>query len=227
MHKTIRNFFVLEGLDGAGTTTQLNLLRENLSGESIPFFITEEPTQNPVGKLIRRFLSGELPASQSTLARLFAADRDDHLYNPGYGIISHIEKGEAVISDRYLFSSVAYQSVGFDRNQVIEINSSFPLPALLFYIDTPLESCLSRIESRGMSREIYEKKNYLEKVKENYEHFFSQLTGTDGKEDKNLIPGQPASADGKNFRLIRIDGTLRIEEIHKIIITEIKNALHT
>ncbi len=207
MTEILDNYWVLEGLDGAGTTTQLRLIEKDLLSMGINSFITHEPTDNPSGKLIRRFLSGELPAAQSTIAYAFATDRDDHLYNPEYGIVKHINNGEVVISDRYFFSSIAYQSIGFDPETVLMLNSRFPYPKYLIYIDTPVEACIARIESRGNEKEIYEKKSYQLQVRENYEKCFSNL---------------PAGC-----KLIRIDGTLSIEEIHSIILKEIKNALHS
>ena len=206
MTHILDNYWVLEGLDGAGTTTQLHLLEKDLVSMKVPAFITNEPTENPTGKLIRRFLSGELPASQSTIAYAFATDRDDHLNNPEYGILKHLSDGEVVISDRYFFSSIAYQSIGFDPEAVLMLNSRFPFPRYIIYIDTPVDACIARIEARGNDKEIYEKKSYQTQVHENYEKCFSNLPS--------------------GCRLIRIDGTLSIEEIHSIILKEMKNALH-
>ena len=193
MTSILENFWVLEGLDGAGTTTQINLLGQELEKKGIPFFITHEPTDNPTGKLIRRFLSGEPVVSRSTLAYAFAADRDDHLNNPVYGIRKHIENGEVVVSDRYLFSSLAYQSIDCAPATVRMLNSLFPLPSRIIYIDTPVEASLSRIESRGSGREIFERREYQIKVRSNYESVFSDLP------------------DG--CTLIRVDGSLGIDGI--------------
>lgn len=170
-----KGFWVLEGLDGAGTTTQLRNLEKALSDKGIKVHCTCEPTKYETGKFLRKVLSGEIKVPQSTVAYLFAADRDNHLNNPEYGIISHIKAGEIVISDRYLFSSLAYQSIGFDYNRVNELNAQFPYPELVIYIDTPLEACINRIDSRGEAKEIYEKCEYQKKVQENYEKVFSSL----------------------------------------------------
>ena len=126
MTEVLKRFWVLEGLDGAGTTTQLKNLERYLSEKGIPVFRTAEPTIYESGLLIRRVLSGQFKVPQSTTAYLFAADRDNHLNNPEYGIKAHLAKGETVISDRYLFSSLAYQSIGFDFDQVQRLNSAFP-----------------------------------------------------------------------------------------------------
>ncbi|MBO4424779.1 MAG: dTMP kinase [Spirochaetales bacterium] len=201
MSEILRNFWVLEGLDGAGTTTQLKNLEAYMNGKGLPVFRTAEPTIYETGKFIRRVLSGEVKVPQSTVAYLFAADRDNHLNNPEYGVKAHLAKGETVISDRYFFSSFAYQSIGFDPDAVMMLNSLFPYPELVLYVDTPVEDCISRIDSRGTDKEIYEKLDYQRLVHENYESFFSRLP--------------------EGCRLIRVDGTLTREEIFEILIKEI------
>ena len=201
MSEILKGFWVLEGLDGAGTTTQLKNLEAYMQDKGLPVFRTAEPTIYETGRFIRRVLSGEVKVPQSTIAYLFAADRDNHINNPEYGIISHLNKGEVVISDRYFFSSFAYQSIGFDPDAVMMLNSRFPYPELVLYVDTPVEDCISRIDSRGSDKEIYEKQDYQTKVRENYEKFFSNLP--------------------EGCRLIRVDGRLSREEIFSILIREI------
>ncbi|MBR6234321.1 MAG: dTMP kinase [Spirochaetales bacterium] len=201
MSEILRNFWVLEGLDGAGTTTQLKNLEAYMMDKGLPVFRTAEPTIYETGKFIRRVLSGEVKVPQSTVAYLFAADRDNHLNNPEYGIKAHLAKGETVISDRYFFSSFAYQSIGFDPDAVMMLNSRFPYPELVLYVDTPVEDCISRIDSRGTDKEIYEKLDYQRLVHENYESFFKRLP--------------------EGCHLIRVDGTLTREEIFKFLIKEI------
>ena len=192
-----KGFWVLEGLDGAGTTTQLKNLEKALTEKGLKVHCTCEPTKYETGKFLRQVLSGEIKVPQSTVAYLFAADRDNHLNNPEYGILSHISNGEIVISDRYLFSSLAYQSIGFDYSRVVELNSQFPYPEYVIYIDTPVIDCISRIDSRGQAKEIYEKSEYQKKVHENYEKIFSTL---------------PAGC-----KLLRIDGSGTREEIFQAI----------
>lgn len=200
MPEILKNFWVLEGLDGAGTTTQLKNLEKYMQDKKMPVFRTAEPTIYDTGKFIRRVLSGEVKVPQSTVAYLFAADRDNHLNNPEYGIRKHLEAGETVVSDRYFFSSFAYQSIGFDPDTVMMLNSRFPYPELVLYVDTPVSECISRIDSRGTEKEIYEKFDYQTAVHDNYEKMFASL---------------PAGC-----RLIRVDGRLSREEIFNILINE-------
>lgn len=209
MIKILKNFFVLEGLDGSGTTTQLKLLESYFNERNISHFITREPTENPTGLLVRELLSGKTKANQSTIARAFATDRDDHINNSENGILVHLNRKEIVISDRYLFSSVAYQSIGFDAQQVLNLNASFPLPQTIFYLDTPVSTCLSRIDRRGADKEIYEKEDYLKLVCDNYNSCFSYFENLCSLHRTEII------------RIIKIDGTLSINEIHSKIIKEI------
>jgi dTMP kinase len=178
----LNNFAVFEGCDGSGTTTQLKLLSRRAAGLPgfPPFYATSEPTQGPVGELIRRLLKdrGETrdPASRAvpeprvlpeTLARLFAADRAEHLYGPG-GIVERCSsRGELVVSDRYSPSSLVYQAIDCGGDLPRILNESFPLPELLVYLDIESETAVKRIAGRP-EREIFERLEFQEKVREAY-----------------------------------------------------------
>lgn len=142
------NFVVLEGLDGAGTTTQLRLLDERLQTEGIPRFCTGEPTSGIIGRLIRSILRREVQIDPRSVALLFAADRNEHLHQPQEGILARLRRGELVISDRYLFSSLAYQSLACPFDYVRELNRPFPLPRLVLFIDTPVPVSQERLSRR-------------------------------------------------------------------------------
>ena len=81
-HTILENFIVLEGLDGSGTTTQLEMLEERFKTLTIPFFSTFEPTKSGTGELIREILKGKKKVHPDTIAFLFAADRNEHLHAP-------------------------------------------------------------------------------------------------------------------------------------------------
>ncbi len=97
-------FIVLEGIDGAGTTTQAEAISLALRAEGRTVLTTREPSDRPVGALLRQALSGAAPLSggksfgPETLALLFAADRTDHLASE---VIPALERGEVVICDRF------------------------------------------------------------------------------------------------------------------------------
>ena len=165
--EVLKNFIVLEGLDGSGTTTQLHLLGEALEKTGISVFKTCEPSPMPSGQLIRRVLEKEISVEPETLAMLFSADRHEHLYNKEDGIIKHLKAGELVISDRYLFSSLAYQSLDCGFDFVRSLNS-YPLPEYLVYIDTTPETCRQRMSNREL-KELFDGEDIQMGIVENYE----------------------------------------------------------
>src|SRR3954464_11602121 len=108
-------FVVLEGIDGAGTTTQVARLAERLRKDGgQPVRVTREPSDGPIGSLVRQVLTGRIviPGGRApggaTMALLFAADRMDHVESD---IEPFLGQGGIVVSDRYDASSLAYQSV--------------------------------------------------------------------------------------------------------------------
>jgi len=163
----LHNFVVFEGGDGSGTTTQLSLLAERLKKiEKIVLFSTFEPTNGNIGKLIRSALKKETPVKPQTLAMLFAADRNEHLYGES-GIIEHINRGEFAASDRYALSSLVYQGIECGDELPSFLNSPFPAPEITFFLDIDPEIALERMKERA-SLEIYEYREFQEKVREKY-----------------------------------------------------------
>lgn len=171
--KILKNFIVFEGLDGAGTTTQVSLLRSRYYQNKIACVQTAEPTDSFLGQTIRRVLGKNEKITHGALARLFVADRFEHLYKPD-GIVSNCDRGIPVVCDRYLFSSLAYQSLDRDFEEIDELNKEFPLPEYLFFIKTPIEECQKRIHSRDGKKEIYEKDLIQNKIEENYQRALNQ-----------------------------------------------------
>lgn len=166
-HNILKNFIVLEGLDGSGTSTQLDLLGNKLNEEEVSHYCTYEPTNNNIGAYIRKILKGDEVVCSETIAFLFAADRTEHLFEEKNGIISNINKNKLVICDRYIFSSLAYQSIDNDFNWVFNLNKNFPLPEHLIFLDTPVDICQDRIKNRD-NTEIFENKLFQEKVYKGY-----------------------------------------------------------
>ena len=189
----IKNFIVFEGLDGSGTTTQANLLENKYNRNNVPCINGCEPTRGFIGKAIREVLSGDIKVAPGTIAKLFVSDRHEHLYNPVNGVISRCKAGDFVISDRYLFSSLAYQSLDYGFDNVLKLNSSFPLPEHLFFLDVPPEICQKRLSSRDLL-EIYEDKNLQESILNNYKKSLDiyknrgiNIHILDGTQDKDII----------------------------------------
>jgi dTMP kinase len=174
----LRNFVVFEGQDGSGTSTQLGILDERLAGA--PHWTTAEPTDLPSGRLIRAVLSGQTKAEAETLARLFSADRHEHIYGQD-GIRARLDRGELVICDRYLFSSLAYQSItcGFDLPW--SLNAGFPLPEYLLFFRLPPEVSMQRLMDRR-DKDIFETDDFQALVSERYESVVGLFLGSGMKQ---------------------------------------------
>jgi len=165
----ISNFVVFEGLDGSGTSTQLALLKQELAGRSFngrAFLATYEPTDGEIGVLIRSVLKKDLVLRPDTLARLFAADRGEHLYATG-GIIERCRRGELVICDRYTLSSLVYQGIECGMELPRKLNETFPAPELLLFFDIDPGIAQKRLAGRP-SLEIFEHIEFQEKVRRQY-----------------------------------------------------------
>ncbi|MBD8071039.1 dTMP kinase [Bacillus sp. PS06] len=199
-------FIVFEGIDGSGTSTQSNLLRNYYLKKGDHAVLTFEPSSGPVGHLIREGLKKRVVFSENEthfdqqLAYLFAADRHDHLYNDVDGVYKLLGDKKHVICTRYYFSSLAYHcSTEEDFAFVGNLNSKFPNPDLVIYIDNPIEISLERLQQRTV-QDVYENKEKLLAVKENYKKIFSKYP------DKLLV----------------VKGDKPVKEIHQEIITYIE-----
>lgn len=210
----LENFIVFEGIDGAGTTTQLKILQENENTKN--FLFTAEPSSCPTGKFLRQVLKGEVELSNQTITYLFATDRCEHvngkLLCEGRNLISGIENAcknnKIVISDRYFFSSLAYQGLGTDGKLVQQLNSAFPLPKLLFYFDISAKSAIERIQKRGEQKEIFEKLDFLTKAIQEY---------------KKVLTEYQNPQKNQGMKIVFLNAELQKEEISKIIWNEIQN----
>lgn len=173
-------FYVFEGIDGCGKTTQAVLLKDKLERTGHKTVITKEPTDRPIGLLIRKIMSGKTVVDSRAIVHLFAADRIDHITAPETGILALLESGTDVIADRYVYSSYAYQSIDSDPNTVSEANRTAEqllVPDAVIYIDIPPEAAMERIETARENTEIYENIQRLTKVRDNYLNVFQRLKG--------------------------------------------------
>lgn len=186
-------FIVLEGIDGAGTTTQVDRLAANLRANGRSCHTTCEPSGRPIGKLIRQALQRDivLPDGQTldpvSLALLFAADRMDHVRAE---VEPALDRGDVVISDRYVHSSLAYQGTTLDMRWIDAINAQARTADLVIWLDVPVEICMSRMAQRDQVREIYETADVLRRVQQAYERAMRirpervrRIDGTGSQED--------------------------------------------
>ena len=171
-------FIVFEGIDGAGKTTQINLLKAALEKRGIPCMTTAEPTDLPTGREIRDALAGKTPKTALEMAEMFSVDRAIHNNHPKAGINAAIEKGISVISDRYYYSSLAYQGAALGYDTVAALNldrSDIRTPDVCIFLDLTPEKSLERIGKRGEATEIYENFDYLTKTRKMFFDVFEKL----------------------------------------------------
>jgi dTMP kinase len=201
-------FIVFEGIDGAGTSTQACLLRDYFIRINNKAIISPEPSEGPIGKLIREAMQHEVifikdrHKFDEQMAYLFAADRHYHLYNDIDGVFKLTQQDNChVISTRYYFSSLAYNcNTQAEFEFVSCLNQRFSNPDLAVYIDIPIEISMSRLSKRS-SLEIYETEDKLKRVRQNYYHIFQDYKG----------------------HLLKLDGTQSQETIHQQITDYIEN----
>ena len=208
----LKNFAVFEGIDGAGTSTQIQLLKNR--EECKNFFFTAEPTSFPTGKFLRQMLKGDITLNPKTSAFLFAADRAEHVWgksseNGGFmGIEEACLNNKITVSDRYIFSSLAYQSVSCGKNFPEHLNSLFPLPEILFYFKINPEISINRVTARGEKTEIYEKIEFQKKTADIYDQ---------------VINSYKQKEKSQGMKIITIDAEKPIDEISEIIWSSLKN----
>jgi dTMP kinase len=172
---------VIEGIDGAGTTTQAGLLVRALGERGRKAHLTREPSDGPVGKLLRQFLAGQhAPADPSAMALLFAADRADHLARE---VEPRLAEGAIVVSDRWYHSSLAYQGDGgsgrtpgqIDRDWITTLNARARRPDLTVLLDLPAEIAAARRAADGRPEELYDRIETQRRVAANYREVCAAL----------------------------------------------------
>jgi dTMP kinase len=196
-------FVVLEGIDGSGTTTHSKRLAKTLRKRGETVVLTCEPTNGPIGSLIRQVLqnrvvvadsTGGRPFAWSTMALLFAADRIDHLDSV---VMPALTQGHTVISDRYYLSSLAYQSATSPHGDSVtpwlrSINGLAVRPDLTLVLNIDAATAAERRNVRGHAEEIFERQSLQEQLVEIY-----QRAG-------DLLPEDP---------IVHIDSSRSLEEV--------------
>ena len=196
-------FIVIEGIDGSGKSTQIELLKgifEDM-GRSNEFHFTAEPTKSEVGKKIREILSSNEEINNSVIATLFFIDRIKHITDKG-GINDILDKGINVICDRYYYSNIVYQGYGEYEDFIYNMHKDCPdilTPDLFILLDIKPEVALQRI-AKGRKPEELERYETLEKLTETREKYTNLLWKLDeerrpGKDDNLTIGYIPADND--------------------------------
>ena len=174
-------FICIEGLDGCGKTTQAKLLAKKLR-KSHNAVYTAEPSRGKIGSYLRNsYLYGEKRLSSVLEALLFAADRIEHLENE---VLPALREGRLVISDRYVYSSLAYQgAAGLSLEWIEKVNEHALKPDLAVFVDVDLETVMNRLKAK---KSVMEKTETLEKVRDVYLKFVAkgELVRIDGNRGK-------------------------------------------
>ena len=187
-------FIAVEGIDGSGKSTTIREIKRYLESKGEAVYLTAEPTTLATGKIVRNFLSetnSDTPLIHEMLALAFAADRINHLREE---IWPALRKKQTVITDRYFFSSVAYQSLNVSYEWVKGINRFATLPDVLVFIDVSVDKAVERLTKFRTSTEIYEKRELLQQIDRNYREVIKEF------ED--------------NLKVIYLNGNLYIDKIY-------------
>jgi dTMP kinase len=185
-------FIVIDGPDGSGISTQVELLGKWLKELGKKVITTKEPTSGIIGGIIRAVLKHEWETDQMTLQLLFSADRAHHLKKE---IIPALKKGYIVISDRYILSTYCFGTIdGINLDWLRSVNSQFVKPNLTIILDVPPEVSLVRIKRSRAIIELFEDVKKLRRIRENFKRLSKEFPNT-----------------------FVIDATKSIEEVHEEI----------
>ena len=177
-------FICIEGLDGCGKTTQARLLVRRLRKEGVAVY-TAEPSKGIIGRFIKKYcLHGSKRGSSIVEALLFAADRFEHVENE---VLPALRKGRIVVSDRYVYSSLAYQgAAGLDLEWIERLNEHAMRPDLAIFLDVEPETVVQRLKPK---RSVMEDLETQRKVREVYLKFVEngELVRIDGNKSKREV----------------------------------------
>jgi dTMP kinase len=178
-------FICVEGLDGCGKTTQVKLLVRKLRRMGRNAVYTAEPSRGKIGRFIQKYcLQGEKRISPVVEALLFAADRFEHVERE---VISALSAGKIVVSDRYVYSSLAYQgATGLDLKWIEMINEHAMRPDLAIFVDVEPEAVIKRLKPK---KSVMENLETQRKVREVYVKFVEkgELVRIDGNKSKKEV----------------------------------------
>ena len=174
-----------EGIDGAGKSTQIAMLSDYLESRGFKVCRTAEPTKGQYGKQIRDAANAHNRLNPARERELFVLDRREHLETC---ILPAIARGEIVITDRYLYSSVAYQGARYDetgadaadlQHEIYLENRAFaPEADILVYLRLDVDSALERMRAGRASLDSFETRQNLVKVADAFERLIPAIPNT-------------------------------------------------
>ncbi len=175
----------IEGIDGSGKTTQAKMLKDYLESKGYNAILLKEPTDGRFGKKIRSILTTQEKPDQFIMVELYALDRKENVEK---NIIPSLKEGKIIILDRYVVSSLAYQSVdGISLEQILEKNSFAPIPDIVVILDLPEDEALKRLAKKNKIMDSFEKREFLKKVRMRYKEIIKILNKFKGWENTEII----------------------------------------
>lgn len=201
-------FFVLEGIEGSGKTTQINFLKSSFEKWGYRVLIAREPGGTIFGEKLRQaILQSTTDIHPLSEAFLFASSRAQLLHEV---VLPELEKPKTIVlMDRYLFSSIAYQGVAraLGPDVVISLHQHFPLniiPHLTFYLKISVETSFSRQKQRNIPKDYFESKgkDFYLKLSSGYDaclNMFSSFIYINGELDNQSVSTQMLCAVEKRF----------------------------
>lgn len=215
-------FIVLEGIDGSGTTTQLNALRAHFRAAGRRAFFTHEPSDGPAGMLTRLAMQGRLVGANfqlhdpddpalpghthfdpAALALLFAADRADHVATQ---VMPNLDAGRVVVCDRYLLSSLAYQGQTCDVDWLLEINRPAVTPDFTLFLDVPPSAAETRMRGSRWKKDQFETPEQQESIRDHYLRYIERGIAQVGPVE--VIDASRPPAEVSSDLIARVDAFL-------------------
>jgi dTMP kinase len=203
MSRAAGRFIVLEGIDGSGTTTQAARLVASLRAAGHEVVGTREPSDGPLGVVLRQALTRRLVGlSDRALALLFAADRLDHLASV---VEPALAEGKVVVSDRYVLSSLAYQGMRMPLGWVEALNVAARPADLTLYVAVDPRTAARRRQGRGGTAELFDAVEVQRAVARAYARVVRKHARTQ--------------------RVVRVDGRASPDEVAREILSRVRTVL--
>jgi dTMP kinase len=203
MSRAAGRFIVLEGIDGSGTTTQAARLVASLRSAGHEVVATREPSDGPLGVVLRQALTRRLVGlSDRALALLFAADRLDHLASV---VEPALAEGKVVVSDRYVLSSLAYQGMRMPLGWVEGLNAAARPADLTLYLAVDPRTAARRRQGRGGRAELFDADEVQRAVARAYARVMRK--------------------HARAQRVVRVDGRASPDEVARQILSRVRTVL--
>ena len=167
----VGKMYVFEGLDGAGKSTVIKLVKKELIKKGVrssKIFVTAEPTQSSIGKKIRELLSSSKDPffDGEFFLSLYVLDRKHHLKKD---VLPALHAGKLVLCDRFKYSTLVYQSIqGINPKDIVKLHKEMIAPDIVFVLDLPVDSALERLSRSRASKDVFEKKDFMQKARKKF-----------------------------------------------------------